>query len=168
MNTTGERRRPREIHMQHRHEVHLELIKATHAFEQRASQLPLTLNGGALIAFFGFLGATAKEPTHRIIDVDQALCAAVVWSFGLFVSALVIWLAYHSQYAFLKAARRKTGESRASLRGDPDTALQQAKAHEEWDDTGYSERKYATILGTIALGCFLLGGIFASQSVLSN
>jgi hypothetical protein len=158
-------------HIRYWREHALELTRATIAFEHAALKPLAFLNGGALIAAMAFLGAIwdkAKQPNITLLYWCLGL-----WSIGLILSTVVAFLGYGSQFAFMKAARRKLDllGTMATVRAKGDridemgTLLEDAHAHileeSEQDKRGKRLRAWAVVCGLTSLAVFIVGVFIA-------
>ncbi|MCH8111937.1 MAG: hypothetical protein IH905_08295 [Proteobacteria bacterium] len=88
---------------------HLEIFKATVAWEHAILKPPFLLNGGALIAVLTFLGHvwTADPSQNLVVSKWLMILAMILWVLGLVAAGAATLFGYESQFAFLKAFRRR-------------------------------------------------------------
>ncbi len=103
---------------------HLELIRATVAFEHAALRPTFLLNGGALIAVLTFLGhAWTRDGSWVAINKVSMIWAIISWALGVFTAGAATFFGYTSQHEFLLWFRH---------RGYGDDAAEKAD-HEQTD-----------------------------------
>lgn len=79
---------------------HLELMKATIAFEHAVLRPAFLLNGGASVAALTFLGNVKAAPDWPI------LCAVGSWALGVTLASFSAAAGYQAQHRYLKRFRR--------------------------------------------------------------
>ena len=145
---------------------HLEIFRATVAFEHAALKPPLLLNGGALVGVLTFLG-NAWTPLSQAGTVEFAvikwlmLVAMVLWANGLFFAAWATVSGYKSQSAFLEEFRRNRDV--ADGRRDPPDHMHLAA---ELGQEGVEERVEWKWGINISLICFGVGALLAVLSLM--
>jgi hypothetical protein len=131
---------------------HLELFRATAAFEHATLRVPYLLNGGALVATLTFLGNIASKSGAEQPARGGVIIALLFWTFGLFLAGVATHYGYLSQHNFLKAYRRKS-EWLDDRRRYPDSEKQAADHTKDAED----QRGYWKVLVVLSLTAFAFG-----------
>ena len=135
---------------------HVELIRATAAFEHAVLRVAFLLNGGALIATMTFLGNVwPKEHFAR----GSIVTALLIWILGLVMAGFATHYGYLSQHNFLKAFRRNT-EWLEGLDGDLKTKAEKHSKDAE------DQRETWKFFVLVSLALFGMGSAVAILSLI--